>query len=76
MSAILTSMMKELAEACQEAGIKLCFYYSQAQDWHHPNGYGYGPVPDEEKDFAQYLEEKCKPQFKELLTQHGDIGFI
>lgn len=66
----------ELAEACQKAGIKLCFYYSQAQDWHDPNGYGYGPVPDEEKDFAQYLENKCKPQLRELLTQYGDIGLI
>lgn len=68
--------MSELAEACNKAGIKLCFYYSQAQDWHHPNGYGYGPIPDEEKNFEQYLEEKCKPQIRELLTQYGDIGLI
>ena len=32
--------MKELAEACQRHGIKLCFYYSQTQDWHHPGGDG------------------------------------
>jgi alpha-L-fucosidase len=68
--------MKELAKACNEAGIKLCFYYSQAQDWHDPNGYGYGPIPDEEKDFERYLEEKCKPQIRELLTQYGEIGLI
>ena len=66
----------ELAAACQRADIKLCFYYSQAQDWHHPGGYGYGPIPDEEKDFSGYLEEKCKPQLRELLTQYGDIGLI
>ncbi|MDL2233732.1 alpha-L-fucosidase [Ruminococcaceae bacterium OttesenSCG-928-L11] len=66
----------ELAAACRKAGIKLCFYYSQAQDWHHPGGYGYGPVPDEEKDFRRYLDEKCLPQLKELLTQYGDIGLI
>jgi alpha-L-fucosidase len=30
--------LKELAEACQKQGIKLGFYYSQAQDWHHPGG--------------------------------------
>ncbi len=66
----------ELAQACQDAGIKLCFYYSQAQDWHDPNGYGYGPIPDENKDFSKYLEEKCKPQLRELLTQYGDVGLI
>jgi alpha-L-fucosidase len=68
--------MQELAEACRAAGIKLGFYYSQAQDWHDPNGYGYGPVPDEQKNFRKYLDEKCKPQLKELLTQYGDIGLI
>jgi len=67
----------ELAEECKKAGIILCFYYSQAQDWHDPNGYGnYGPVPDEEKDFRRYLDEKCKPQLRELLTKYGDIGLI
>ena len=30
--------LKELAEACRKQGIKLGFYYSQAQDWHHPGG--------------------------------------
>ena len=30
--------LKELAAACQKQGIKLGFYYSQAQDWHHPGG--------------------------------------
>ena len=68
--------MEELAKACSDAGIKLCFYYSQAQDWHDPNGYGYGPIPDEEKEFEKYLEEKCKPQIRELLTQYGEIGLI
>ncbi|MDI3311453.1 MAG: alpha-L-fucosidase [Thermoanaerobacterium sp.] len=68
--------MKELAEACGKKGIKLGFYYSQAQDWHHPDGYGYGPVPNEEKNFEKYLEEKCKPQLRELLTQYGEIGLI
>lgn len=68
--------MKELSEACKKAGIKFCFYYSQAQDWHDADGYGYGPVPDSEKNFRRYLDEKCLPQLKELLTQYGDIGLI
>ncbi|GHU68501.1 hypothetical protein FACS1894184_10640 [Clostridia bacterium] len=65
----------ELAESCRREGIKLCFYYSQAQDWHEPNGYGYG-TPNEEKDFNEYLQNKCKPQLRELLTLYGDIGLI
>jgi len=30
--------LKELAEACKKHGIKLGFYYSQAQDWNNPGG--------------------------------------
>ena len=30
--------LAELAEACRKQGIKLGFYYSQAQDWHHAGG--------------------------------------
>ncbi|MCD6359544.1 MAG: alpha-L-fucosidase [Armatimonadetes bacterium] len=78
-------VMAELAEACARRDIKLCFYYSQAQDWHAPGGAGHWEqmegndwhqqaVTDEE--FAQYLEEKAKPQVRELLTQYGPIGLI
>lgn len=67
--------LRELADACRDAGIKLGIYYSQAQDWDEPNGLGYG-VPDEEKDYAQYYRDKCLPQLRELLTQYGDIGLM
>ena len=68
----------DLAEACREAGLKLGFYYSQVQDWHEKDAVGNDwDWPDEsEKDFARYLEEKCKPQIRELLTQYGEIGLI
>jgi alpha-L-fucosidase len=67
----------ELAEECRKADIRLCFYYSQAQDWHHPNGYGYNLSKSEDVvDFHKYLEEKCKPQLRELLTNYGEIGLI
>ena len=69
--------MTELAAACKKAGIRLCFYYSQDQDWHHPDGFGndwdYDP---RQQLFSRYLEEKCKPQVRELLTQYGPIGLI
>jgi alpha-L-fucosidase len=31
-------LLKPLAEACRKAGIRLGFYYSQAQDWNNPGG--------------------------------------
>ena len=70
--------LKELAEACREEGLRLCFYYSQAQDWHHPDAAGNSwDFPDEaRKDFAHYLREKAVPQVREILTQYGPIGLI
>ncbi|HNX78957.1 MAG TPA: alpha-L-fucosidase [Prolixibacteraceae bacterium] len=31
-------LLKPLAKACKKEGIRLGFYYSQAQDWTHPGG--------------------------------------
>jgi alpha-L-fucosidase len=31
-------VLKQLAEACKKYGIRLGFYYSQAQDWNNPGG--------------------------------------
>src|SRR5947207_678157 len=42
--------LKELAEACAKNGIKLGFYYSQAQDWHHPGGSASGGHWDPAQD--------------------------
>ncbi len=69
--------MKELASAYEKAGIKFCFYYSHVQDWHHPDGVGNDwDYNESKKNFARYLEEKAKPQVKELLTQYGPVGLI
>jgi alpha-L-fucosidase len=69
--------LKELAEECQKQGIRLCFYYSQTQDWHHPNGDGNDWDYDEaSKDFASYVETYVVPQVRELLTNYGPIGLI
>ncbi|MDO4547318.1 MAG: alpha-L-fucosidase [Clostridia bacterium] len=65
----------ELKEACDRYGIRMCFYYSQAQDWHHPDGFE-DAKPMDGKDFRRYLDEKCVPQVKELLTQYGPLGLI
>jgi alpha-L-fucosidase len=70
--------LKELQAACAKRGIKLCFYYSQAQDWHEPNGAGntWDFGPDDQKDFDQYLRDKALPQVREILTQYGPLGMI
>ena len=69
--------MKALARECKKAGIKLCFYYSQYQDWHAPNGGANDWDFDEDKkDFSKYLRTKVRPQLHELLTQYGPIGII
>ena len=70
-------IMKELADACAKQGIKFGFYYSQAQDWHHPGGFGNGwdktikRVPSD-----VYVMEKAVPEVKQLLTDYGDIGIF
>lgn len=79
--------MKELAEACKKYGLKLCFYYSLGRDWENPDVPTNWPVkagrsntwdyPDEDaKDLNKYVENKVKPQLRELLTQYGPIGII
>lgn len=65
----------ELAAACRKYGLTFCLYYSQAQDWHDPNGYR-AHHSNGGKDFEKYLEEKCIPQLKEILLNYGDIGYI
>ena len=60
--------MKELAEACKKQGIKLGFYYSQAQDWHHPAAAG-RRRPDHgtrrrDGDFADYIKNIAVPQVR------------
>jgi alpha-L-fucosidase len=70
--------LKELAAACARHGIRFGFYYSQAQDWHEPNGAGnnndFGP--DDKKDFDQYLRGKAEPQVRELLSNYGPVCLI
>ena len=76
--------LKELSRVCQEAGIKFCVYYSHREDWDHPGGYGndwdydndWGPDFFDHQEFEKYLEEKAKPQIRELLTQYGPIGLV
>ena len=71
-------ILKELADACAKRGMRLGFYYSQAQDWHEPNGAGntWDFGPDSLKNFDQYLRDKAEPQVKEILTEYGPVCLI
>jgi alpha-L-fucosidase len=71
-------ILKELSAACARAGMPLGFYYSQAQDWHDPNGAGndWDFGPDEKKDFDKYLREKAEPQVRELLSDYGKVALV
>jgi alpha-L-fucosidase len=71
-------VLKELAGACRRHGLRLGFYYSQAQDWHEPNGAGndWDFGPDDKKDFDRYLREKAEPQVRELLTGYGPVALV
>lgn len=63
--------MKELKEACDKYGIKFGLYYSHAQDWNEPDGYGNNwSWPSYKRDFNKYLDEKSIPQIKELCDQY------
>jgi alpha-L-fucosidase len=67
--------LKELAESCRRHNMRLGVYYSQAVDWHHPDGAGNSWDFDEKKkDFDKYLHEKALPQVRELLTNYGPIS--
>lgn len=76
--------MKDLAEACRTYGIKMCFYYSQAQDWHAEGGAGHWEEEAESwtsysrplEDFQKYLDDVVMPNVRELLTNYGSIGLI
>jgi alpha-L-fucosidase len=72
--------LRELAEACAKHGMRLGFYYSQAQDWHEPGGAGntWDFGPDEAKEssgaYDRYLRGKAEPQVRELLTRYGPVS--
>ena len=69
--------LKELAQACKEAGIGLGFYYSQMQDWYEQGGAAIRWNDENQKgDFTTYFDEKVVPQVTELLTEYGDIKTV
>jgi alpha-L-fucosidase len=70
--------LKELADACKKEGIKLGFYYSQAQDWNHPGGAASGGHWDLAQDGSMddFVDRVDVPQIKELLSNYGPVAVL
>lgn len=71
--------MKDLAAACEKEGIKLGFYYSQAQDWYHKGGAasgGHWDKPAQDGDMTEYIKTIAVPQVKEILSNYGKIAVL
>jgi len=69
--------LKDLADACRKHGIKLGFYYSQAQDW--VNG---GPAhlghwdKAQDRNMDDYIDKVAIPQVRELLSNYGEFPAV
>jgi len=64
--------LKDLAAAARKAGIKLGFYYSQAQDWNNGGSAMGGKWDDAQKhNMDDYIDKVAVPQVREILTNYG-----
>jgi len=71
--------LQELAEACRKHGLKLGFYYSQAQDWYHRGGAasgGHWDPPAQAGDMDAYIRKIAVPQVREILSNYGPIAIL
>lgn len=71
-------LLKPLSEACARHGVRLGFYYSQAQDWNHPGGAAAGGHWDkaQDGDMTEYIRRIAVPQVREILTGYGDLAVL
>jgi alpha-L-fucosidase len=59
-------VVKELSDACHQAGMRFGVYYSP-RDWHHPD-YGIG----DNRKYVDYMDG----QLRELLSNYGKVDVI
>lgn len=71
-------LLKPLSEACAKHGLKLGFYYSQAQDWNNPGGAAAGGHWDKAQDGSmdEYIRNVAVPQVKEILSNYGQLAVL
>jgi alpha-L-fucosidase len=81
--------MDELYQACKKHGIRFAIYYSHAFDWtdggdagyaqkkkenpEHNDSYGANLWDPSPASFEEYIENKAKPQMRELLTKFPEM---
>ena len=70
-------LLKPLADACREEGVKFCLYHS-VMDWHHPDwtGQSFNDLRQGAPDKERFKKEYLYPQMKELFTNYGNIGML
>ncbi len=69
--------LKELAAACKKQGIKLGFYYSQAQDWNNGGASYQGKWdPAQQHEMDDYIDKIAVPQVKEILSNYGEFPAV
>ncbi|MEO6730820.1 MAG: alpha-L-fucosidase [Ferruginibacter sp.] len=71
-------LLKPLVEACRRQGMRIGFYYSQAQDWNHPGGAASGGHWDkaQDGDMDVYLDRIAVPQVNEILSNYGELDIL
>ena len=70
-------VLKPLAEACRKYGIKLGFYYSQAQDWNNGGAEAGGTWDKaQEHDMDDYINKVAVPQVKEICSNYGEFPSV
>ncbi|PKK38999.1 Alpha-L-fucosidase [Clostridiaceae bacterium JG1575] len=67
--------VRELSLACQKEHLPFCLYYSQAQDWHHPDGYR-AYRDNSHRSFPCYFKECALPDVAQLLSDYGPIAMM
>jgi alpha-L-fucosidase len=71
-------LLKPLAEACRKYGVRLGFYYSEAQDWNNPGGAASGGHWDPAQDGSMddYIRKVAAPQVQEILSNYGPLAIL
>lgn len=71
-------LLKPLVAACRKEGIRIGFYYSQAQDWCHPGGAASGGHWNnaQEGSMDAYLDTIAVPQVREILSNYGEPDIL
>jgi alpha-L-fucosidase len=70
-------VLKPLAAACRKYGLKLGFYYSQAQDWNNGGSECSGAWdPAQTHNMDEYIDKVAVPQVKELLSNYGEFPAV